>query len=587
MKTFCTSLILAILVTFTIHSPYAIAQQQYALLTRPVLELYPNGPIAGGLTRYGNMVVQSRNEADEKLIGFEQPDGGGHWAIRWFANHTPLVLDKLSTTDKLHFAIQIRSDKDTTASLTLDWKVDNRMAGKKPAQSQPVTFKAGQWTTVLMPIAQTELTATLQGLFMQMSQPGSYAVRSIELVTPSDIQASPLARDIFYKQNAVQLTGNVSAGIPVVHLSIAMDQKDGQHVVVDRNIATNNNQFTYTLKADQLKPGKLYNIQWRTNADTPNVIEQPVFAYHQFTGKQLAKATVENGKLMANGKQLGFLGLNYTKFQLGYSNKTDFEKLTRHLTQLNDWGVNTVRLTLNMMMIQPKQGVYPESPQYKDILKQHNLDPRFIELLDYHIKLAGELGIYTVFDWHEYGTRPYRYFVGGMPSDQKEGKPGTALAWLAPDNRTGVAYDYAKPLHRTALLDCHAWLAGHFKGNPNVLGIEVPFNEPHDQFAAVETNLRKMIDECAKAVKRQDPDRLCFGMTSSYSHDNATPTSTWLIPDRVDGLGSHFYMANGPIPLRPDARTFKQPWLARDIDQTFYLGTASVLKPYATQLYPQ
>lgn len=560
---------------------------QAADLTRPVLELYPRGPIAGGLTHYGQMIVSGVTEADDKLITIEQPGGGGHWAIRWFANHTPLVLNQLSTTDKLHFAIQMRSDMDTRAALTIDWKAEGRSLGKEAVRSQDIDFKAGQWTTVVMPIAPIDVTTKLQGLFMQMNKPGNYAVRSIMLVTPSQMQASAVARDVFYKQDTVQLTGQVASDIPVVHLTIAMDKADGDQIVVDKNIATNDNQFAYTLKASDLQAGKLYNIQWRTKADDPNVIEQPIFAYHQFAGKQLPPVSIEHGKLIADGKPLGFIGLNYTKFQLGYSNKTDFEKLTRHLIELNNWGVNTVRLTLNMMMIQPKQGEYPESPEYADILRKHNLDPRFIELLDYHIKLAGELGIYTIFDWHEYGTSPYRYFVGGMPSDEKEGKPGTALAWLAPTNRKGVPFDYANPLHRSALLDCHTWLARHYKGNPNVMGIEVPFNEPHDPFAAVEANLRRMIDECAKAVKRQDPDRLCFGMTSSFSHDNATPTSTWQIPDRVDGLGSHFYMANGPIPLRPDAKNFKQPWLARDADQTFKFGTTAVLLPYATQLYPQ
>lgn len=563
------------------------AQASSTRLTRSVMELYPSGPIAGGLTKYGNTLIETVTEGNDKLIGFDQPSGSGHWTVRWFANHTPLFLDKLSSTDKLHLAIEIRSEQNVSTSLIADWKADGRSLGKDVSKNAAVELNAGQWTRVVLPIPSVETNTKLLGLFMQMSKPGKYAVRRMELVVPSDIQASPVARDAFYNQQSVQLSGMSSDGIPAVHLTIAMDSQDGEHVVVEKNIATNNNQFAYTLNADQLKPGKLYHIQWRTKAGDPNVIEQPIFGYYQFAGKQLPAASIVNGKLMADGKPLGFLGLNYTKFQLGFSNRTDFEKLNRHLIQLNEWGVNCVRLTLNMMMIQPKQGVYPEDAEYDQIIKTHNLDTRFIELLDYYVKIAGELGIYTVFDWHEYGTQPYRYFVGGQPDDKKKGKPGTAIAWLAPDNRTSVSFDYSNALHRQALLDCHSWLAKHYKGNPNILGIEVPFNEPHDQFAAVEANLRRMIDECTKAVQRQDPDRLCFGMTSSYSHDNATPTSTWQIPDRADGLGSHFYMANGPIPLRPDAKNFKQPWLARDVDKTFNVGTAAVLLPYSTQLYPQ
>ncbi|MFG0249466.1 MAG: cellulase family glycosylhydrolase [Phycisphaeraceae bacterium JB051] len=567
--------------------PQLHAQNTSPMLTRPIMELYPKGPITGGLSRYGNMVVQTLEENNEKFIGFEQPAGNAHWMIRWFANHKIFSLDSLPVSDDLHLAIELRSDKTTDVQMKLNWKADDRLMNKQVSMSGSIKLEAGQWQTVTLPIPAVDKTTKLRGLFVQMSKPGKYAIRSVHFVAPSQIEAMPVSRDIFYRQNSIKLTGQTAAGIPVVHLRIVMDEQDGKHVVVEKNIATNDNQFTYTLNADQLQPGKLYHVQWRIKAGDPNVIDQPVFAYHQFTGKQLPAASINNGKLIADGKQLGFVGLNYTKFQLGYSNRTDFEKLTRHLVQLQDWGVNCVRLTLNMMMIQPKQGVYPEDAEYAQIIKAHNLDPRFIELLDYHVKLAGELGIYTIFDWHEYGTRPYRYFVGGQPDDKKKGKPGTALAWLAPDNRTGVSFDYSNALHRTALLDCHTWLAKHYQANPNILGIEVPFNEPHDQFAAVETNLRKMIDECAMTVKLQDPNRLCFGMTSSYSHDNATPTSTWMVPDRVDGLGSHFYMANGPIALRDDHKGRRHPWLCRDVDQTFYFGTASVLMPYATQLYPQ
>ena len=127
------------------------------------------------------------------------------------------------------------------------------------------------------------------------------------------MQTQPISRDVFYRQNSVKLTGHTVANIPVVHLQIVMDEEDGKHVVVEKNIATNDNQFTYTLKADQLQPGKLYHVQWRTQAGDPNVIDQPVFAYHQFTGKQLPTASIDNGKLIADGKKLGFVGLNYTK----------------------------------------------------------------------------------------------------------------------------------------------------------------------------------------------------------------------------------------------------------------------------------
>lgn len=587
MKTHVTRVLLAALVLLSIRLNTTGADNTTPQLVRPVMELYPQGPIGGGLTRYGNAIVNQITEDHLKYINVEQPSGNNHWMIRWFPRHKLFAINDLPIKENLMLAFEIRSKVDRQTAFYSDWQIQKRSIGKQASKSQSINFTAGQWRQVILPIAPVDPGIKINGLCLRATTPGTYTIRSIELVTPSSIQAHPLSRDVFLNHSSVELTGMAQPNIPVVHLTIRMNDEDGDHMPVNQNIAINQGTFKYKLQADQLKSGKLYHVQWQVGNDIASSINQPVFAYYQMQEKQLAPATVENGRLMADGKPLGFLGLNYTKFQLGFSNHTNFERLNRHLLQLQEWGVNTVRLTLNMMMIQPAPGIYPDSEKWAKIIKAHKLDARFIELLDYHIKLAGELGIYTIFDWHEYGTRPYRYFVGGMPSDKKEGKPGTALAWLAPDNRTAVTFDYANSLHRKALLDCHTWLAKHFKNNPNIMGIEVPFNEPHDQFAAVEANLRQMIDQCAQAVKQQDPNRLTFAMTSSYSHDNATATSTWLKPDRADGMGSHFYMANGPVPLRPDAKKFKQPWLARDVDQTFYYGTTAVLMPFTTQLYPQ
>jgi hypothetical protein len=552
-----------------------------------VVEIYPAGPIGGGLTQYGKTQTSSITENDQSLIHFEQPAGNGNWMIRWFPNHKPLILANLSTTANLQLAIELRSATDVNTTVHVDWKTDDRKPGEKAVSSQLIELKANQWVQVLTPLPTADMQMSLKGLMVHMGKPGSFDIRSMRIVTSSPIQIQPLERDALFEADTVQLGGKASADITNVQLTITMDQEDGEHVAVNQNIPVQNNQFSYTLNASLLKPGHLYHVQWKSPTDTQALIDQPLFAYIKLKNSKLPVVIKQDGKLYAAGKPFAFVGINYTKFQLGFSNRSDFEKLTRQLMQIKDWGIRVTRVPINIGLIQVAPGIFPDNPQWATIMREHHLDPRFFELLEYHIQLAAELGIYTVIDWHGYANNPYRYFLGGMPSDQEKGKPGTAIAWLAPDNMTKVSLDMSNPLHCKALADTHAWTAKHFKGNPNILGIEVPFNEPHDAYAAVEANWRRMTDECAKAVKREDPDRLTFAMGSSYSHDNATASGTWLLPDRADGSGNHFYMSNGPVALRPDASTFKHPWLARDVNATFKVASTAVLLPFSTQQYPQ
>ena len=82
-----------------------------------------------------------------------------------------------------------------------------------------------------------------------------------------------------------------------------------------------------------------------------------------------------------------------------------------------------------------------------------------------------------------------------------------------------------------------AFLARHWRGVPNIVGIEVPWNEPIGDitqpgpFAAI-------VKACADAVKAADPDRLVllctvdWGAMVNYMPDE----SVWKIPDNVDIL---------------------------------------------------
>jgi hypothetical protein len=129
-------------------------------------------------------------------------------------------------------------------------------------------------------------------------------------------------------------------------------------------------------------------------------------------------------------------------------------------------------------------------------------------------------------------------------------------------------------------------MAKHLRGNPNVMGMEIPFNEPHDAFMAVEKNWRHITNLCAQAVGEGDPDRMTFTLGPSYSHNNLLPSVTWMPADRATGAAPHFYQANGPVPVRPDAKTFRSPWLARDVAATLGWSFPAVTMPLSAVDYP-
>jgi hypothetical protein len=215
------------------------------------------------------------------------------------------------------------------------------------------------------------------------------------------------------------------------------------------------------------------------------------------------------------------------------------------------------------------------------------VNPAFMDELDYLVNLAGSRGIYSVIDWHGDGpSDPYAPGLGAYSHEKKSGAPGSPLAWLAPDLKTKKDFDFSLPKYRDALVAADRWIAGHFRNNPNILGMEIPFNEPHGGDLAAENDWRQAAEMCARAILEGDPKRLTFTMAPAYSHNNYMPSVTWLPMDIATGASPHFYLANGPVPLREGREKFKHPWLARDPAATFSYGQAAVLLPLSAVGYP-
>lgn len=565
------------------------AQSKEKLLNE-VIAIYPGKKVPGTFTKHGNVTVKSISQNKTTFLRINQKDKNiSSWAVRWFANHLPMQLGSLNASGKLFLKLEVRADQEQPISMQMDWRAKNQKRLGKPTTSKPVMLNAKTWTPILIPLPSVDSELNLYGFYFRMTQAGVYEVGKISLVSIGNLKLNKVRRDVFYKNDQCVITGQVSSEIKKVYITVSMIPEDGEHIALQKTVDVVDGKFKITLEKQQLKPAKLYQIACRENGnnDQSDAALQYVFAYPQITGKSLPPVKVQDGKLFASGKSLGFVGTNYTGFSLGNTLHAKFEQSVRDLYEMKSWGITVHRIPVDMAMIHVADGIFPDNPKWEEIYRKHKLDPRFFELYEYHIQLAGELGIYSIVDWHGgCGTRPYRYFLGGMPSDKAKGKHGTAISWLVENKTQRGKFDMTNLKHRKALYDSHRWLAKRFKGNPNILCFEVPFNEPHDRFAAVEVNWKKLVNDSSKIIKRQDPDRLTFTMGASWGHDTATASGTWNMPDWADGVANHYYLANGPIPLRPEATKTKHPWLVRDIDQSFHYGMASVYLPFSTQTFP-
>ncbi len=312
---------------------------------------------------------------------------------------------------------------------------------------------------------------------------------------------------------------------------------------------------------------------------------------HTFPVEVRAPLTLEplrvvSGRLMEGEKAFGFTGFNYDRMLLRFPRTEDWSGLEADVALMAAWGLRVIRLPINLSMVQPARGVFPDDDAWAGELSSRGMNVRWLEMLDHFVAHAGKHGIRSVLDWHRFPVDPYDYWNGGNNHDAGTGKPGTGFGYLAPSPTEKGELDLSDPEHLAALLDGHRWLAGHYKGDPNIMGIEVPHNEPHDAFMSIQANWRRVTEQAALAVKGADPTRLVFAMVSAYGHDVSTSTSTWQLPGLVDGNAPHHYMSNAPIDLRPDAQERHSPWMARDVDDVFSHAIASLFAPYSTSPVP-
>lgn len=344
-------------------------------------------------------------------------------------------------------------------------------------------------------------------------------------------------------------------------------------------------QFTLAVDRRGLPAGRKLALRVRAGETGTWSPGTPFFVFPLLNGATLPAVEVSGRNLILNGKPWGFAGLNYTRFLIEFSRRGNFERVVDDLSTHAEWDVSVLRVPLHLGMIQPAAGVFPDDARYREILRAHDLDPEFYELLEYFVALCGHHGIRVVLEWHEMPTDPYRYFVGGNHHDKGTGRPGKGIAWLV-DPATGRAAEPGDPEFTAAIVSANRWLARRFRANGTLLGFEAPYNEPHSVTDSSDTAWRRLAAAAARAVALEDPARLVFGMPPAWGHNNVLPSVTWQLPDQLTGMAPHYYLGNGPVAARPDAPRRKEPWLARDLAATFDHSFAAVALPHSGAPYP-
>ena len=340
-----------------------------------------------------------------------------------------------------------------------------------------------------------------------------------------------------------------------------------------------------TRRLRQLSQGALLSLATAVTVTVPVAGVEPSTGPAWPAAETLSPVTVSGRNLMLDGRPWGFAGLNYTRFLIEFSIRTNFERVDEDLRAHADWDVAVVRVPLHLGMIQPEPGVFPDHPRYAEVLSSYKLDTRFFELLEHFIATAGSHGIRVVLEWHEMPNDPYRYFVGGNHHDKGTGRPGRGIAWLY-DHEADKPFEPIDPRFVKALVETNRWMARHFRGNGTILGFEVPYNEPHSVSDSTGSAWRRLTSAAASGIASGDPDRLTFGMPPAWGHNNVLPSTTWTLPEPLTGMAPHHYLGNGPVPTRPDAKERPEPWLARELDGVFDYSFAAIAMPHSAAPYP-
>lgn len=497
-----------------------------------------------------------------------------------FNGHTPLKFSELP--ENASITIRFRSKRENLPNkIMFSWRFANQK--RSPAAAQQIK-DSSRWQIVTLPLPPSVDGETeIRGYWITFEREGSYEIAEIAVTEKSKLNFDPIPAKALFSSDVLTISGRAAAEVQSVTARIGTSPLAGA--------AVRNGTFSLKIPKEKLPVAEFCSIT--LDAVAGNVIGSralpELFIYPTLKQTRLKQVTVQNGKLYRDGRPFAFTGTNYTDFQLGLSIRPDmdYHSIASAVKRMAEWKMNVIRLPLNVGLIQPAEGIFPDDPRWKEEYRKHGLKEYYFDYVDYLIALAGDCGLYVVLDFHGFPVDPYRYFLGGQPSDRVKGKPGTAISWLENDKKSDRTFPEFRNRHEVkALEESFRWLARHWKGNTNLLGFEVPYNEPHDAFMSIPKNFNRITGKITSIIHAVDPERLVFSMPASWGHDNVSWPATWFPPAGIAGGAPHFYVANGPVPLRPEAQKSPNPWLCRDVKQTFAYALPAVLLPYSGCEYP-
>lgn len=560
--------------TLAFLAPCASAQSADDGFYSPDRTLVPRaGHGEGTLSPYGgaNPVFEKDAQGREviQLPATRKNEANLLWT---FWGHKRPAADQWPTSTKSRASLTVVSKSATTLDTRLLIRTDDWTA---PVDGPAVKLSAGQPASFEIPLPANLPPGAVQNIRVVFSaSPSVPALTITDLSVGQQVPVAlyPAKHDHANPGRPLAIAGRAS---PDAAIMIQADGPDGRRVKEWRaTAASSDGRFSFQIDPTALPSGPLTlraaskprgseTIHW--SADTPLYLF-PVIK----PGHSLPMLSREGRNLLVDGKPWAFAGFNYTHFLLEYSlpGRANFQTAAEHMRQYGDWGITAIRVPLHLGMFQPRPGVFPDHPDYAGIIKSHNLDTRFYDLFEYTIAVAGHHGIRVFLDWHEMPTDPYRYFVGGNLTEKKAGEPGKGIAWLSDPYGKEAAVP-GDPRHTKAIVDTNRWLARRFKGNGNLAGFEVPYNEPHSATDSAELDWRRLTAATILPIITEDPDRLTFGMPPAWGHSNVLPSTTWFPPDHLTGITPHHYLGNGPVAIRDDAKSRHSPWLARDVAATF------------------
>lgn len=537
-------------------------------LASPAVERMPHGLWMSGIN--GASFTRQKGADGTFLIVLDGSQG-----VTNFNGHTPLLLAELPAGSRMMLTVRC-GQSGTPAKAMFDWGFPNKQRSKVVTANFTAS-KEFQEVTFPLPVTAEPKAA---GFWLTFEPKGRYEISEIAVVGNSLLAVDPVDADVLLQKDELVVSGRAADAVRSVEVRL-----DGKSL---GRSAVESGAFRIAIPKSSLPSGQECSLTLAgEGGGSPAFSLPPVFVYPTPGRRSLPAVEKRDGKLYADGRSFAFTGTNYTDFMLGMAIRKDlgYRTIAAAVTRMAEWKMRVARITLNIGALQPAEGVFPGDPRWDETMKKHKLRTDFLEKLDYFVALAGDHGIYTVIDFHGIPADPYRYFLGGQPADRAAGKPGTAIAWLAGEKPTTFT-DVQEPRQLKAVEDTFVFLARHFKGNPNLLGFEVPFNEPHDSYLSIPANFNRVTGRIIRLIHQEDPARLTFSMPPAWGHDNASSAATFLPPEGLTGGAPHFYVGNGPVPMRPDAKQHKEPWLCRDVDQTFDYGLSAVLFPYSGLDYP-